>query len=64
MLAVVSVGEIQPERRRASPHKFLDALWTLSGWSDGGHDLGPSVQVELAHIVAENPCGNYHPGVS
>ena len=34
----------------APASQFLDPLGTLGGWSDGGHDLGPSVQVELGHI--------------
>jgi hypothetical protein len=52
MLAVVAVGEIQPKGGGSSLDQFLDSLGTFRGWTDGGHDLGPTVLIELAHTEA------------
>ena len=63
VFAVIAVRKVQAERRRSGLDQFLDPLRTFRGRANGGHDLGPSVLIELAHIEAETPRGNYHPGV-
>ena len=63
MLAVVAVGKIQSKGGGTSLNQFLDSLGTFRGWTDGGHDLGSTVLIELAHTEAQNlrklPSGRY-----
>ena len=63
MLACGRRGKIQSKGSGTSLDQFLDSLGAFRGWTDGGHDLGSTVLIELAHTEAQKPCGNYHPGV-
>ena len=62
MFAVVAVREVEAERCRTSLNELPQTFRAFCGRTDRGHDFGSAVQIELAHIEAGNPCGNYHPG--
>jgi NTP pyrophosphatase (non-canonical NTP hydrolase) len=62
VIGVIAVGKVQTKRCGPSPDKLFDLVRAFCGRTDRGHDFGSAVQIELAHIEAGNPCGNYHPG--